>query len=88
MATDKSYGGEKLNPNGFEEYTSDKLAFLGAVITTIGDVISTLAAAMALEESILEDAQQQKDQKEQEQKFQQMQKQIDDLTNQLSKMKS
>jgi len=88
MANVKSYGGEKLNPNDFEDFTSDKLAFLGAVITTIGDVISTIAAAMALEESILDDAQQQKDQKEQEQKFQQMQKQIDNLTNELSKMKT
>ena len=88
MATVKSYGGEKLNQNDFEEFTSDKLALLGSVINTIGDFISTIAAAMALEESILEDAQQQKDQKEQEQKFQKMQKQIDDLTNELSKMKS
>jgi len=88
LANVKSYGGEKLNPNDFEEFTSDKLAFLGAVITTIGDVISTIAAAMALEESISADAQHQKDQKEQEQKFQNIQKQIDDLTKELSKMKS
>jgi hypothetical protein len=79
--------GKKLNQNDFEEHASDKLAILGAVITTIGDVISTIAAVMALEESILDDARQQQDQKEQEQKFQKMQKQIDDLTNELSKMK-
>ncbi len=77
-----------MNQNNFEEHASDKLAILGSVISTIGDVISTIAAVMALEESILDDAQQQKDQKEQDQKFQKMQKQIDDLTSELSKMKT
>ncbi len=88
MAHFKSYGGEKLNQNNFEENAAAKLAILGAVIATIGDGISAIAAVMALEESILDDARQQQDQKELDQKFQKMQKQIDDLTNQLSKMKS
>jgi sensor domain CHASE-containing protein len=79
---------KKLNQNDFEEHASDKLAILGSVISTIGDFISTIAAVMALDESILDDAQQQQDQKEQEEKFQKMQKQIDDLKNELSKMKS
>jgi len=53
---------KKLNPNNLEDHLSDKLAVVGSAISTIGDAISTIAAIMSLEESILDDVQQQQDQ--------------------------
>ncbi len=53
-----------------------ELAFIGEVVSTVGDVISTFAAALDLEE----ERQDIIDNKN-------MQKQIDDLTNEVKKLK-
>lgn len=53
-----------------------ELAVIGEVVSTVGDVISTIAAVLALEE----ERQEKIDNKN-------MQKQIDDLTNEVKKLK-
>ncbi|MBK3494989.1 hypothetical protein JFL43_08965 [Viridibacillus sp. YIM B01967] len=63
-----------------------KLAVVGAAITTLGDAISTIAAALALEEAQNSNNQNSQSQKEQEKQLMRMQNQIDYLTAQLSKI--
>lgn len=60
-----------------------ELAVIAATITTIGDALAMLSAILALKE----EAQQQNDQKDQEKRMLNMQKQIDYLTLELTKMK-
>jgi hypothetical protein len=57
-----------------------ELAFIGEVVSTVGDVISTFAAALDLEEVRQAERQDKIDNKN-------MQKQIDDLTNEVKKLK-
>ncbi len=70
---------ENINQNNQDSNTAisaAELAFIGELVTTLGDVISTAAAVLALEEERKE----QSDNKN-------MQKQIDDLTTEFEKIK-
>ena len=64
------------NNQGSTAIRAAELAFIGEVVSTVGDVISTFAAALDLEE----ERQDIIDNKN-------MQKQIDDLTNEVKKLK-
>ncbi len=74
----KSQGAMALRPyedekNQVEEISvAAKLGLLGAVITTFGDALATVAAAVAIEESKAADL-------EQQQQFKQLQQQIEEL---------
>ena len=73
--------------NTLPENFSAKLAVIASAISTFGDALATVAAVLALEESIesdATDAKNQEIQKNQEKQMIKMQKQIDYLTNQLS----
>lgn len=81
--------GHNVEDNTLPENFSARLAVIASVITTFGDALATVSAVLALEESIKSDetdAKNQEIQKNQENQLKQMQKQIDDLTTQLSKM--
>ena len=71
------------NSEGIDQNNQDsnpiraaELAVVGEIISTIGEVISTIAAVLALEEELQEES----DNKN-------MQKQIDNLTNEMKKIK-
>ena len=75
--------------NTLPENFSAKLAVIASAISTFGDALATVAAVLALEESIesdATDAKNQEIQKNQEKQMIKMQKQIDYLTNQLSQI--
>ena len=57
-----------------------ELSVIGELVSTLGDVISTAAAVLALEEERQEERQAKSDNNN-------MQKQIDDLTNEVKKLK-
>lgn len=81
--------GHNVEGNALPENFSARLAVIASVITTFGDALATVSAVLALEESIQSDeadAKNQEIQKNQENQLIKMQKQIDDLTNQLSQM--
>lgn len=68
------------NPNNGDEISvAAKLGLLGAVITTFGDALATLAAAVAIEESKVADLQQQ-------QQIEKLQQQIDHLIKEQAEM--
>ena len=70
---------ESIGQNNQDSNTAIRaaeLAFIGELVSTIGDIISTVAAVLALEE----ERQEESDNKN-------MQKQIDNLTNELKKLK-
>ncbi|ULO06551.1 hypothetical protein H1230_26695 [Paenibacillus sp. 19GGS1-52] len=76
-------------PTNYPENYAAKLAIIAGVITTLGDVIATIAATLALEEiTNAENNQDQQGQRDQEKKMLSMQKQIDSLTVQLKKLKN
>lgn len=75
-----------MDQNNIEVNTSVRLALLGATITTIGDAISMIAAAKALDEAILANAKQQQEQKEQEQKEQELEQKLQTMQNQIDKL--
>jgi len=88
---------EKLNkPKQNSRYTDQivkkpenyaaKLAIIAGAITTFGDALATVAAALALEETVASDNKDQQSQNNQEEKMLSMQKQIDSLTLQLKKI--
>ena len=75
--------------NTLPENFSAKLAVIASAISTFGDALATVAAVLALEESIesdATDAKNQEIQKNQEKQMIKMQKQIDYLTEQLSQI--
>ena len=75
--------------NTLPENFSAKLAVIASAISTFGDALATVAAVLALEESIesdATDAKNQEIQKNQEKQMIKMQKQIDYLTDQLSQI--
>jgi type 1 fimbria pilin len=74
---------------GTQEIDAAKLALIGAALATLGDALQTISAGLALE--VLENQKNQTmpDQTDQLKKIEdRMQKQIDHLTNELSKLKS
>lgn len=81
----------KFNAEEFEQQeesaitTSLKLAVIGAIFSTIGDGIGVLAALIAIDEAVIADQQEKKEQKELDDKLQKMQDQIDALTEELEK---
>ncbi len=64
-----------------------RLALLAAAISTIGDALGTIAALEAIDESIAADIKSKQDQQELDDKLQKMQRQIDILIYELSKIK-
>jgi hypothetical protein len=64
-----------------------KLAVLAAALTTIADAIATVAALEAIDEFIAADTQAKQDQQELDDKLNKMQRQINILTYELSKIK-
>lgn len=67
---------DQNNPDSNTAICAAELAVIGELVTTLGDAISTAAAVLALEE----ERQEKSDNKN-------MQKQIDDLTNEVKKLK-
>ena len=69
---------ESIDQNNQDSNTirAAELAVIGEVLSTVGDVISTIAAVLALEEELQEESNNKN-----------MQKQIDDLTNEVKKLK-
>jgi TolA-binding protein len=81
--------GHNVEGNAPPENLSARLAIIASVITTFGDALATVSAVLALEESIQSDesdAKNQEIQKNQENQLIKMQKQIDDLTVQISQI--
>ncbi|WP_054637458.1 hypothetical protein [Thalassobacillus sp. C254] len=72
--------------NPFEVSFSARLGLLAAIITTLGDALSIVAAKAAIEEEIKSNIEAQKADKEQEEKFNNMQTQIDKIQEQLATM--
>jgi hypothetical protein len=68
------------------EVSSAKLAILAGAVTTFGDILGTIAAALALEEELQAEAEQTEYQKMQDEKIESMQKQIDELTLQIKNL--
>ncbi|MGB3259970.1 hypothetical protein [Paenisporosarcina sp.] len=68
------------------ENRSAKLALIASVISTFGDALATVAAALALEEAANSNTQDLQNQNSQDKQLIQMQKQIDYLTNQVAKL--
>ena len=64
-----------------------RLGLLAAAISTLGDALGTIAALEAIDESIAADIKAKQDQKELDDKLQRMQRQIDILIYELSKIK-
>ncbi|MDQ0062886.1 hypothetical protein [Paenibacillus harenae] len=74
------------NFNGTDNYAAAKLAVIAGAVNVFGDVLATIAAALALEESVASDYQDQQNQKAQEANMVNMQKQIDELTLQIKNL--
>ncbi|WP_337101882.1 hypothetical protein [Paenibacillus sp. YIM B09110] len=68
------------------EINSAKLAILAGAVTTFGDILGTIADALALEEGLQAEAEQTEYQKMQDEKIASMQKQIDELTLQIKNL--
>jgi ribosomal protein S15P/S13E len=64
-----------------------RLALIGQFMVTFGDILSSTAAVILIEEGIEEDKQDETEKKEQEQQLAKMQKQIDSLQRELRQMK-
>lgn len=71
------------NATSNNESTAAKLAVLGGLLATIGDAISTVAAALALEEL----QQTQNDSNNNNDRISELEKQIKYLTNEINKQK-
>lgn len=69
------------------EVSSLKLALIAAAITTIGDGIATIAALTAIDEAKIAEKKDTKAQKDLDEKLLKMQKQIDKLSKEISKIK-
>lgn len=69
------------------ELSSLKLALIASAITTIGDGIATIAALTAIDEAKISEKKDMQAQKELDEKLKKMQKQIDKLTREMSKIK-
>ncbi|MFB9325100.1 hypothetical protein ACFFSY_04080 [Paenibacillus aurantiacus] len=65
---------------------SARLALIGVAISTFGDALSTLSAALAIEEAEADNAAQMQADREQEEKLAAMQKQIDYLTQEVARL--
>ncbi|PUB09451.1 hypothetical protein [Paenisporosarcina sp. OV554] len=78
--------GQRDQNAGLPENYPAKLDIIASAITTFGDALATVAAILALEETVNSDAEDAKNQKNQEKQLMEMQKQIDSLTNQLSQI--
>ena len=68
--------GNDQNNQDSNKFRAAELAVIGEVISTVGEVISTIAAVLALEEELQEESNNKN-----------MQKQIDNLTNEMKKLK-
>ncbi|MGE6486812.1 hypothetical protein [Paenisporosarcina sp. NPDC076898] len=75
-----------IQNTSISENNSAKLALIASVITTFGDALATVAAALALEEAANSNTQDFQNQNSQDKQLIQMQKQIDYLTNQVAKL--
>ena len=73
----------KFGQSGLPSITATQLDLIASAIVTFGDALGTIAAALALEAEIQEE----ENQEIKEQEMNRMQKQIDYLTNELSKLK-
>ncbi|MFE8697925.1 hypothetical protein ACFYKT_16410 [Cytobacillus sp. FJAT-53684] len=73
--------------NTSSELSSLKLALIAAAITTIGDGIATIAALTAIDEAKIAEKKDSKAQKDLDEKLLKMQRQIDRLSREMSKMK-
>ncbi|MBM7567564.1 hypothetical protein [Paenibacillus sacheonensis] len=69
------------------DHFSAKLAVIAGAFNILGDFLGTLSSTIALEEIAEEERQNQLDSKLQEERFASMQKQIDELTLQLNRLK-
>ncbi|USK54214.1 hypothetical protein LIS82_22005 [Cytobacillus solani] len=69
------------------ELSSLKLALIAAAITTIGDGIATIAALTAIDEAKIAEKNDSKAQKDLDEKLLKMQRQIDRLSREMSKIK-
>ncbi|TCI99265.1 hypothetical protein [Cytobacillus praedii] len=69
------------------ELSSLKLALIAAAITTIGDGIATIAALTAIDEAKIAEKKDSKAQKDLDEKLLKMQRQIDRLSREMSKIK-
>lgn len=65
-----------------------RLAALAAILTTVADAMAVIAALQAMDEAVIEDQKSKQEQKELDEKLEKMQQQIDQLTNELLKMKA
>ena len=76
---------EQQNHSEFpsNELDSTKLAFIGAAITTIGDLIGTMAAGLAIQEAEQQEKEDAPSNKDLQKQMTQMQKQLDYLTRRL-----
>ncbi|GGG62483.1 hypothetical protein [Paenibacillus radicis (ex Gao et al. 2016)] len=68
------------------ENNAAKLALIGSAVTTFGDLITTIAAVIALEEIAASEILDQENQRIQDEKMSNMQKQIDYLTSQINQL--
>ena len=75
-----------IQNTSISENNSAKLALIASAITTFGDALATVAAALALEEAANSNTQDFQNQNSQDKQLIQMQKQIDYLTNQVAKL--
>jgi prefoldin subunit 5 len=65
----------------------ERLAFIAVVITTIGDILATVASGVLIEEGIEEAKEDLQEKKEKEQQLLKMQNQIDSLQREIRLMK-
>ncbi|MBM7647488.1 hypothetical protein JOC78_000409 [Bacillus ectoiniformans] len=68
--------------------SSLRLALIAGILTTIADGIATIAALQAIDEEIISQQQDKQDQMELDAKLEKLQEQIDQLTDELLKIKS
>lgn len=66
----------------------DKIGLISAVIVTIGDFLATIAVAMAIEDSVIEDQENEQEKKDQEQQLSKMQSQIEELQKEIRKLQN
>lgn len=78
---------QQNNVNKTEIADSLRFAFLGGVFSTIGEILETYAAKLAIDETIKDQNSSSKTDKKQDEKIMLLQKQIDELQQQIENFK-